>query len=316
MLKLPYGRRDFYEVITQNYLYIDRTHAIADMEEWGKELLFLRPRRFGKSLWLSTLMNYYDVAKADDFERLFGHLAIGQEPTPLHNQYLVMRWDFSEISSHSSIEQIESVLNDYLNEWIAIFANKYKDLLRTEIRVNAENALLTFKSAVAAVNSTPYKFYLFIDEYDNFANEVMMSVRDHNVSNRPMPSHERYQSLVTGEGMFKTFFKNIKSMGSGDGIDRVFVTGVSPVVMNDITSGANVFEDIYWFQQFNGLCGFWKSEVTDLLEQVIAERGFPLTERAGKQAEALDMMRTFYDGSWFTTEVLPPDKALSAQSRL
>ncbi len=90
MIKLPYAIRDFYALITEDYLYIDRTDRIVRLEKLGKELLFLRPRRFGKSLWLSTLMNYDDVARAADFERLFGRLAVGQNPTPLHNQYLVM----------------------------------------------------------------------------------------------------------------------------------------------------------------------------------------------------------------------------------
>lgn len=95
MIKIPYGRRDFVELITENYLYQDRTQYISVMEDWGKEVLLMRPRRFGKSLWLSTLMNYYDISRSDDFKQLFGHLVIGQNPTPLHNKYMVMRWDFS-----------------------------------------------------------------------------------------------------------------------------------------------------------------------------------------------------------------------------
>ncbi len=91
MLNFPYAIRDFKALLTEGFLYLDRTDRISVIETLGKELLFLRPRRFGKSLWLSTLINYYDVARADDFERLFGHLAIGQNPTPLHNQYLVWK---------------------------------------------------------------------------------------------------------------------------------------------------------------------------------------------------------------------------------
>jgi len=97
MIKFAYGMRNFDDLITEKSLYIDRTDRIPLIENAGKEILFMRPRRFGKSLLLSTLMDYYDAAKADDFDRLFGHLAIGQNPTPLHNQYLVMRWDFSEV---------------------------------------------------------------------------------------------------------------------------------------------------------------------------------------------------------------------------
>ena len=97
MIKFPYGIREFEKIIDNDYVYVDRTHHIRFVEEWGYELLLMRPRRFGKSLWLSTLMSYYDVAMKDDFERLFGNLAIGQNPTPLHNSYMVMRWDFSTV---------------------------------------------------------------------------------------------------------------------------------------------------------------------------------------------------------------------------
>ena len=99
MLKLPYGLRNFYDLITQNYFYVDRTAHIQTIEDFGKELIFLRPRRFGKSLLLSMLENYYDVAKADEFERLFGQITIAENPTPLHNQYFVMTWDFSLVKA-------------------------------------------------------------------------------------------------------------------------------------------------------------------------------------------------------------------------
>jgi len=283
MLKFPYANRIFEEIITEQYVYLDRTHHISFLEEWGKELLFLRPRRFGKSLLVSILMNYYDVAKADDFDQIFGHLAIGQNPTPRHNQYLVMHWDFSEISAHGSIRQIEKALHDNLNEGIAIFVDKYRDLFKSEIRINAKNGLVSFKSAMAATNLTPYKAYLLIDEYDNFANEVMMGTKGEN--------HQRYTSLIKGEGIFKTLFKNIKSAGSGSGLDRVFITGVSPVVMNDITSGPNTFKDITWRDNLNTLCGFSEDEVEALLRQVVEECGIS-SSRCGAFTMALVLSPT------------------------
>ena len=114
-MKLPYGNADFYKVISQNYYYIDRTDRIPLLESEGDSLLFLRPRRFGKSLLLSMLENYYDIAKADEFEHLFGALAIGQNPTLLHNQYLIMRWDFSMVAPRPTYQQQLQVLTDYLN---------------------------------------------------------------------------------------------------------------------------------------------------------------------------------------------------------
>jgi len=118
-MKFPYGISDFYQIITENYLYLDRTDRIRFVEESGKQLLFLRPRRFGKSLWLSTLANYYDVARADEFERLFGNLAIGKAPTPLRNQYLVLRWDFSVVDPSGNIQEIKQALHNHINSKIS-----------------------------------------------------------------------------------------------------------------------------------------------------------------------------------------------------
>lgn len=298
-MKFPYGRRDFYELITEEYIYIDRTHHIRFIEEWGKELLLLRPRRLGKSLWLSTLMNYYDVAKADAFDRLFGHLAIGQNPTPLHNQYLVMRWDFSEVKSYGAIEEIETAFHQHINQWIRNFVDNYHPYfpeLASQVIIAPNNALTSFQSVVAASGRGPHKLYLFIDEYDNFANEVLMGTHGNN--------QQRYLDLVKGEGMFRTLFKNIKSAASGAGLDRVYMTGVSPIVMSDASSGANVNEDIYWFQELNDLCGFREDEVAQLVTQLAHEHGFT----SAQEAEAMEMMRVFYNGSWFTTEVAPPEK--------
>ncbi|MBV7332839.1 AAA family ATPase [Chloroflexi bacterium TSY] len=296
MIKYPYGRRSYYELITEEYLYLDRTHHIRFVEEWGKELLFMRPRRFGKSLWLSTLMNYYDVAKEDYFDRLFGHLAIGQEPTPSHNQYLVMRWDFSRVQSHGSIEQIERALHNQLNVQIQNFQRTYAGYLEYAVDVYPDDSLSSFYSLLSVIQTSGHKLYLFIDEYDNFANEVMMGTHGAN--------QQRYIELVQGEGMFKTLFKNIKSAGSSDGLDRVFMTGVSPIVMNDVTSGANIFEDITWNAKLNDLCDFSETEVRHLVDQVIDHCDLS----HARAEEALEQMRNFYNGSRFVTRV--PGKEL------
>lgn len=289
-MKFPYAIRDFEKIIDKGYLYQDRTDRIEVIEALGFELLFLRPRRFGKSLWISTLMSYYDVAAADRFEHLFGKLAIGRKPTPLHNQYLVMKWDFSDIRSQGTIEQIEKALHEHINQWIQTFVDDYRTLapnLAHEVVIHPENALVSFHSAVAAARRSPYKLYLFIDEYDNFANEVMMGGQGENA--------QRYSDLIQGEGLFKTLFKNIKSAGSGEGLDRVFMTGVAPIVMNDISSGNNVTKNVTWHPALNDLCGFRQEEVRQMVDGVIAECGLPLA----KAEEAMEMMRIFYNGSRF-----------------
>ncbi len=286
-LKIPYAIRDFEKLITDGYLYLDRTDRIPVMEQLGSELLFLRPRRFGKSLWLSTLMNYYDIAKAPDFARLFGKLAIGQNPTPLHNQYFVMKWDFSQIQSYGTIDRIERSLHDHINVQIEKFHRYYRSLLSEQSTIHPDNALYSFDSLLGIIRTSGHKLYLFIDEYDNFANEVMMGVQGEN--------QERYRDLVQGEGMFKTFFKNIKSAGSGEGLDRVFMTGVSPIVLSDVSSGANVTKNVSWHPYLSDLCGFHQAEVQRMVEQVSAACALP----TAKVDEAMTMLRLFYNGSRF-----------------
>lgn len=286
-IKIPYAVRDFYALITEGYHYLDRTDRIPLLEELGKELLFLRPRRFGKSLWLSTLMNYYDVAKADDFDRLFGQLAIGQQPTPLHNQYWVMKWDFSQVQSYGTVAEIEQALHDHINVQIEKFHRYYRAFLHEQSTINPTNALYSFDSLLGIIRTTPHKLYLFIDEYDNFANEVMMGRQGEN--------RRRYSDLVQGEGLFKTFFKNLKSAGAGEGLDRVFMTGVSPIVLSDVSSGANVTKNVTWHPYLSDLCGFRHEEVRRLVDLISADCALP----AAKADEAMEMLRLFYNGSRF-----------------
>jgi hypothetical protein len=197
------------------------------------------------------LENYYDVAKANEFEQLFGHLAIGKQPTPKHNQYLVMTWDFSAVSAAGDEKTIQQTLYRYINKTIKGFSVDYHAWLPIEIEIEVEDALASFQSLLTAVRQTPYRLYLLIDEYDNFANEVMM---DHQASD-----YSRYDALLYGEGSVKDIFKAVKSASSGRGLERVFITGVSPVLFNDMTSGYNVATSIYLEPEFNALCGFLES---------------------------------------------------------
>ncbi|MDM8531750.1 AAA family ATPase [Anaerolineales bacterium HSG25] len=288
MIKFPYGIANFYDIITDDYLYIDRTDRIRLLEEMGKYILFLRPRRFGKSLWLSTLQNYYDLAKADEFERLFGHLAIGQNPTSRHNQYFVMKWNFSEVNPLGDMQQIQQSLYSHINSIIDNFATYYQDYLPRQIKIEPMDAIASFHSLLNVVQQTPYKLYLLIDEYDNFANEVMMNPRQINA--------ERYKTLVEGEGLLKYLFKVIKAATEGNGLDRFFITGVSPVVMSDVTSAQNIAKNIYFEPEFNDLCGFHEEEVSDMLQQIAANCDLSTDETI----EAMTTIRAYYDGYCFT----------------
>jgi hypothetical protein len=286
-MKFPYGISDFQRVITGGYFYVDRTGSIPQIEASGDQLLFLRPRRFGKSLLLSMLENYYDLGRAGDFEQTFGRLAIGAQPTPLHNRYFVLKLDFSTVQTFGDASHIAQLLYNHINTTIHFFASYYHAWLSVPIEINANDALASLQSLAAAVRQSDHRLYLLIDEYDNFANEVLMSsVRD---------GQRRYEELVKGEGVFKSFFKVIKSVSSGGGLERVFITGVSPVVMADISSGYNVAKNIYLRPEFNGLCGFTESEIADALQQVANGCHFD----SDQSAAALTMMRTYYNGYRF-----------------
>jgi len=287
-MHFPYGLSNFGTLREEDYWYLDRTDRIPILEQTGRQLIFLRPRRFGKSLLLSMLEHYYDLNRAEQFGDLFGNLAIGREPTPLHNQYFILKWDFSLIPAHGEIADIEAAVHQHINDCLSDFARRYRQQLGEAVALNPDNALSSWRGILSLVSQTPHKLYLLIDEYDNFANEVLMAARP--------GSQDRYQTLIQGEGLLKTVFKAVKAAAGGLGLDRVFIAGVSPVVMSDMTSGYNVGKDIYLEPGFNDLCGFTETEVATLLSQLATEGG------DWNASAALETMRTFYNGYRFSEE--------------
>jgi hypothetical protein len=281
-MKFGYGLSDFRALMLEDYYYQDRTAHIPLLENAGKQLIFIRPRRFGKSLLLSMLGYYYDVNYTQEFETLFGSLAIGENPTPSHNQYLIMKWDFSLIKSTGGVEDIEQAIHQHINDRITSFAYIYKEFLENEVVIHPNNAISSLESLFLTLHNCSYKTYLLIDEYDNFANEVLTT------------RNTEYKSLLHGEGLLKTVFKAVKAAASGQGLDRVFITGVSPVVLSDMTSGYNVATSIYLEPKFNELCGFTEVELSEILHN--------LSFDADQQNHALNLMRTFYNGYRFSTK--------------
>jgi len=284
-VKFPYGLSDFGTLIQDGYWYQDRTDRIPQLEDAGRQLIFIRPRRFGKSLLLSMLEHYYDLNRADQFAALFGGLAIGRDPTALHNQFYVMKWDFSLVKAQGEIGAIEAALHRHLNDRMTQCVADYAPWWTRAITLCPDNAVSSLESLLAAVRATPHKLYLLIDEYDNFANEVLMAGQ----------GQGHYESLLYGEGLLKTVFKMVKAAAGGMGLDRVFITGVSPVVLSDMTSGYNVGENIYLEAAFNDLCGFTEPEIAAVLERLALD-GADWSPPA-----ALETMRTFYNGYRFST---------------
>jgi hypothetical protein len=277
MLELPYGIADFRRIRRQRMVYVDRTSYIPILESLGSTLLFLRPRRFGKSLWLQTLASYYDLRGAEESADLFGDLTVGRRPTPLANRYFILQWNFSEIDPGGSVERIAASLREHVRSSAEAFASDYEGFLPTRIKTTGSPAAI-LSSLLGAIRKTPNSLYLLIDEYDNFVNEVM--ARD----------VEAYRALVRADGPFKLLFKSVKSAMEGKGLERVFITGVSPVALNDLTSGFNIAKNVSLAPELAGLCGFVEPEIRALLERISAE-----------DAEgAVATMRTWYNGYCFT----------------
>jgi hypothetical protein len=287
-MKFPYAISDFGTLMRDGYFYQDRTDRIPRLEDAGRQLIFIRPRRFGKSLLLSMLEHYYDVDRADQFDALFGTLAIGRNPTPLHNQYFIMKWDFSLVKAQGDLKEIEMALYRHVNTAIKACAARYG---WDGIEITPDDAVNSLFNLLIRVRREGRPLYLLIDEYDNFANEVLMTGR----------RQEFYESLLYGEGVLKSLFKGVKG-AIGQGIERVFITGVSPVVLSDMTSGYNVGEDIYLKAAFNDLCGFTEAEVAAVLERLAAEG----QGGTWSPPEALELMRTFYNGYRFATKAGAP----------
>ncbi len=210
---------------------------------------------------------------------------IGKKTTPSHNQYFVLRLDFSMVDGQGTVEHIKQALHNQINASIANMPLLYPGVFDA-LRINQEDSMASLRSLVGIINATEHKLYLLIDEYDNFANEVMVA------------NPADYPVLVRGEGIIKTVFKTIKGLSAGQGIDRVFITGVSPVVMSDVSSGYNVASNITLHPKFANLCGLFEQEIAAALQQVTQECDLS----AEQYDNALNMMRTFYNGYRFNSK--------------
>ncbi len=281
MITFPYGIADFQAIRREGMYYVDRTAHLRDVERLGRALVFLRPRRFGKSLWLQTLATCYDLHLAGDFGALFGGLDAGRRPPAKRNRFFVLQWNFSEVSARGTVDEIARRLHGYVN-------NRFKDFLRShaahlpDLVEIEDDATATLRHVLTAIAETPYRLCLLIDEYDNFVNELMVR------------NTATYRALFDADGPFKELFKSVKSGTEGQGIERVFVTGVSPVALNDLTSGFNNAKDVSHRPELATLCGFREPEIRRALERIAGERRLEATPE-----ELLDTMRTWYNGYRF-----------------
>ena len=283
--QVPYGVADFATVIEQNLYYVDKTMFIPELEKQPRNLFFIRPRRFGKSIFLSMLYSYYDCTQSHKFQSLFGNLWIGQHPTPLQGKYQVLFLDFSQITGN--IDKLETKFNSYLSINLDAFVRQYSEYYRAEMEEILaqedfeEKMELIFKAAKAH----QYHLYLIIDEYDNFTN-VILNERGENV----------YHAITHADGFYRDVFKKFKG-----NFERIFMMGVSPVTLDDVTSGFNIGWNISIKPEFDEMLGFSTTDVVEMFTYYKEHGSIP----GDSDIDAIvNDMKPWYDNYCFAEEAL------------
>jgi Predicted AAA-ATPase/PD-(D/E)XK nuclease superfamily len=299
MIKIPYGQSDFRGLIEGNNFYQDRTMFIEKLEKWNSNYpVFLRPRRFGKSLFISTLHHYYGLEHKEIFQSLFGNLYIGQHPTVEANSYMVLVFDFSRIDTATHESTYQGFLSNTING-VRTFMGAYNTFFKEEdkqviLAQQSPEAVVKSLFSIIKAQNTPHKIYLVIDEYDHFANELLSF------------DMVRFKSDVSSNGFVRKFYESFKTATREGVIGRIFITGVSPITLDSLTSGFNISDNISLNPIFHDMMGFTHEEMADILHQsdIPAEK-IPLM---------MSDLTEWYDGYRFnkntTTYLFNPDMVL------
>ena len=282
---IPYGWADFRAIRLEGRLYVDKTRFLRSLEN-ERFVFLIRPRRFGKSCWLSLLENYYDRKWAGEFEQVFGGTDIGQEPTENRHGFVVLRFDFSVV--RDAPETLQREFEYYCGEVIQRSMERHPDLFPPQevLRISSAPSIeAKLHGLFWYAAEHDIRLYLLIDEYDNFANTLLAH-----------HGADAYHELTHGSGFYRSFFAALKGGAgrSGGGLERLFVTGVSPITLDDVTSGFNIGTNVSLLPEFNALLGFTEAEVRDLLQTYRKAGALALDEEV-----ALDVMREWYDGYRF-----------------
>lgn len=298
-MRIPYGIADFATIRKEGFYYADKTPFLPQLEraESGyRYLMFLRPRRFGKSTLVSMLAHYYDIDCADRFDESFRGLWIHENPTPERNKYLVLKFDFSAVVTESSSSAVRESFAREVRSAVAHFIDRYisrlPDLqrLRSVLESGAEDSAALMTELFRIVQVSGQNMYLLLDEYDHFANRLLAEGQQ-----------DVYKSVVTGTGFVRSFYAALK-IGTGMGVvSRIFMTGVTPLMLDDMTSGFNISTNISMHRRFNALAGFTHADVERALEEFVSVRPHlrgPMADRA----KLFELLESYYDGYRFSAE--------------
>ena len=281
MRKLPNGISNYEKIIEENRIYVDKTIYIEKMEDLADStIMFLRPRKFGKTLFTSTLECYYDKNRVDKFEKLFGKTYIGKNPTPNKNRYCILRFNFSGISTNT----VEETMKGF-REKVDLGINRFVADYEIEFYNNPEQSTEGILGSIFEAFRTQRrdeKIYVIIDEYDHFANELLGFRTD------------EFKELVAKNGKIRKWYEILKE-GTESVVDRIFITGVAPITLDSTTSGFNIANDITKDIEFNDMLGFNKEDVKYLMKEI------DMPEE--KQEEVLPIINENYDGYIFSDEI-------------
>ena len=288
--KIPYGIASYKTIRQENYYYIDKTRFLPLLEDTGKFLFLIRPRRFGKSSWLTVLESYYDIARQEEWDLLFKDTFIYEHPTREKHAYLILKVNFSQVDPRA--ENVETSFHKHAKTCFHFFGEKYGAWLGEdyfELIRDYHTAHEKLEFTAAYIGSLGRKLYVLIDEYDNFANTILTTA-----------GTQAYHNLTHGAGFFRFFFNVLK--GATDqvesGVGRMFITGVSPVTMDDVTSGFNIGRNMNLHPHFAELLGFTNADVVQILEYYRTHSDVTFPE----SPEMLELLREWYDGYRFAAD--------------
>ncbi len=296
-MRIPYGQSDFATIRRDGLFYVDKTPFLSVLENPMSGyyyVVFLRPRRFGKSTILSTMSHYYDLAKADQFDELFTGLWIHEHPTQLRNTFLILWFDFSQVATGRGPEALFRTFCDVIRSSVTNFALSYGErvpnlrgfLERIETFRDPESILSMLLSIIKA---SGLKLYVLIDEYDHFANRLL-AAGDENV----------YNTIVKDTGFVRSFYATLKT-GTGSGtVARLFMTGVTPLMLDDMSSGFNITSNISMSPRFDTFAGFTRTDVERAIEEFVAARPHLQGEMADR-SKLFETLKIYYDGYRFSS---------------
>lgn len=289
--QIPYGLTDFVRIRTEEYYYIDKSHYIELLERMPSFLFLIRPRRFGKSLFLSMLRCYYDTNYTSQFDKLFGDLYIGQHPTKEQGKYLVLYFNFSMIQGTG--EKLEASFNQYTGQMATAFAMRYASFFPAgfqEELAKIDNIGGKLNYIDLCARPLGLSIYLLVDEYDNSTNTILSS-----------EGNNIYKTLTHDTGFYRSFFNVVKGIttDSGASVKRMFITGVSPVTLDDVTSGFNIGTNITTNALFNTMVGFSEEELRRMLTYYKEEGQVP-----DSVDEVVALMKPWYDNYCFAPDCI------------